>query len=160
MTNAEVGRTYREAEVRGLSNVECVIVLYDMLVSDLRKGIVFLENGEIEERAKVLKHALLVLGQLQGSLQMESGGEAAERLYGLYSLARAKILEAQIKKRPQLLEEIIKTMTSVRAIWVQVRDSQQPVADAKESTAKPIPPSNPWQVADEDAGNHCNVWCS
>ena len=128
MKQAEVSRSYREAEIRGASSVECTIMLYDTLVADVRKAIRCLGEGDIEGRTEALVHGLLVLEQLQGTLQMESGGAAAEQLYRLYSLARAKILEGQIKCRVRLLEEIVEAMLTVRAMWVEVREKCQPVA--------------------------------
>jgi flagellin-specific chaperone FliS len=49
-------------------------------------------------------------------------------LYRLYSLARAKILEGQIKRRTRLLQEIVEAMVTVRAMWVEVRDRCHPIA--------------------------------
>ena len=128
MRQAEVGRSYRESEIRGASSVECTIMLYDTLIADVRKAIRCLGEGNIEGRTHALVHGLLVLEQLQGTLQMESGGAAAEQLYRLYSLARAKILEGQIKRRGSLLQEIVEAMLAVRAMWVEVRENCQPVA--------------------------------
>jgi flagellar protein FliS len=141
MTKADISRSYREAEIRGATSVECTIMLYDMLIADVRKAIQYLSEGNIEGRTNALVHGLLVLEQLQGTLQMESGGEAAEHLYRLYSLARAKIMEGQIKCRARLLEEIVEAMLAVRAMWVEVREDCQPAATSPE----------PWQVRAESA---------
>jgi flagellar protein FliS len=127
MSKADVSRNYREAEIRGATSVECTIMLYDMLVADVRKAIQYLGEGNIEGRTNALVHGLLVLEQLQGTLQMESGGEAARHLYRLYSLARAKIMEGQIKCHARLLEEIVEAMLAVRAMWVDVKQNCQPL---------------------------------
>jgi len=108
--------------------VECTILLYDMVISDVRKAIQYLGEGNIEGRTNALVHGLLVLEQLQGGLQMESGGDAAKHLYRLYSLARAKILEGQIKCRAPLLAEIVDALVAVRVMWVEVREKSQPVS--------------------------------
>jgi flagellar protein FliS len=97
VTQTEVSRNYREAAIRGASSVECTIMLYEIVIADLNKAVKFLGTGDIEGRSNALVHCLSALEQLQGTLQMESGGEAAEHLYRLYSLARAKILEGQLK---------------------------------------------------------------
>ena len=102
-------------------------MLYDVLITDVRKAIQCLAEGNIEGRTNALVHALLVLEQLQGTLQMESGGEAAKHLYRLYSLARAKILEGQLKCRARLLEEIVEAMLAVRVMWVEVKERCQPI---------------------------------
>ncbi len=147
MTPTEVNRNYREAAIRGASSVECTIMLYDIVISDVRKAIVHLGSGEAEARSSALVHCLEALEQLQGTLQMETGGEAAEHLYRFYSLARAKILEGQLTCKVQLFEEIVRSMQEVRALWVQVKDQCQSV-DVPE----------PWAVPLEDGSTPNGAW--
>jgi flagellar protein FliS len=128
MTQTEVSRSYREAAIRGANSVECTIMLYDIVIDDLRKAVTCLATGDIEARSNALVHSLNALEHLQGTLQMESGGEAARHLYRFYSLARAKILEGQIKCRTQLFEEIVKSMQQVRALWVEVKEKCEPAS--------------------------------
>ncbi len=146
MTQAEIKRSYREAEIRGASSVECTIMLYDMAIADLRKAIECLGQGDIEGRTNALVHSLQVLEQLQGTLQMESGGAAAKHLYGFYSLARAKILEGQMKCRGRLLEEILEAMQRVQAMWKEVRESCQP-------TPVRAGGAEPWMVVEESSAS-------
>lgn len=115
-------------------------MLYDMVIADVRKAVECLAQGDIEGRSSALAHCLDALGYLQGTLQMETGGEAAQQLYRFYSIARAKVLEGQIKCRARLFEEIIESMRQVRALWVQVKEDNQPVA---------VP--EPWAVVTEEA---------
>jgi len=144
MNQKELSRRYREAEIRGASSVECVIMMYDIAIADLRKSLGCLSAGDIEGRTNALVHCLAVLEQLQGSLQMESGGEAARQLYRFYSLARAKILEGQIKCRAPLLQEILASFQRVREMWLEVKgQSQTP------------PPSEPWAAPTQ---SHAGAW--
>lgn len=126
MTHTEVSLNYREALIRGASSVECTIMLYDVVISDVRKAIQCLANGDIEGRSNALAHCLDALGYLQGTLQMETGGDAAQHLYRFYSLARAKILEGQIKCNARLFDEIVESMQQVRTLWVEVKENCQP----------------------------------
>ena len=139
MTQTEVSRSYREAAIRGASSVECAIMLYDVVIADLRKAIQCLTDGDVEGRSSALAHCLNALGYLQGTLQMDTGGEAAQHLYRFYSLARAKILEGQIKCHARLFEEIVESMQQVRALWVQVKENCQPAT-----------PPEPWTVPTEE----------
>jgi flagellar protein FliS len=138
MTQAEISREYRRSQIRGASSVECTIMLYDLAIADLRKAIQCIDDGDIEGRTNALVHSLHVLAHLQGSLQMESGGEAAKHLYSFYSLARAKVLEGQMKCRAKLLSEIVEAMLRVRTMWEEVKQ------DAK---AAGMP--EPWPIPQE-----------
>ena len=87
---------YLRAAVEGASSVGMVTMLYDRLVADLQRAIVAIQQHDIETRCAQMKHAFLIVQQLEGSLDHENGGEAARNLSALYSYARAKMLEAQI----------------------------------------------------------------
>ena len=150
MTQNDVSKSYREATIRGSSSVECVIMLYDVVVADLRNAIQCLAEGDIEGRTNAVTHSLNALGYLQGTLQMETGGDAAKHLYHFYSLARAKILEGQIKCHARLFEEIVVSMLQVRALWVQVKEDCPPVA-------VPITGPEPWAMPGEEISAR-GVW--
>jgi len=121
MNQTEIGKMYREAEIHGASSVDCTVMLYDILIVDVRRAIECLKENDIEGRTNALVHGLLVLEQLQLNLRMESGGEVAKHLYRLYSMARAKILEAQLKSHAKLLQEILGAMLRMREMWEEVR---------------------------------------
>src|SRR5271170_404997 len=99
--------SYRETAVRGASPVRLVICLYEQTISDLRRAAVALEKGDIEARTRNINHAVLVIGQLQGTLDMERGGAVARNLLKFYSLLRAGLVEAQGKQSKQILEQQI-----------------------------------------------------
>jgi flagellar protein FliS len=123
MTHQEIGSTYRETGAAGANQFELVAMLYDVLLDDLRRAIQAIRSGNVEARSFELQHALRVLEQLQGSLNMEHGNEVAANLDRLYSIVRAKILEAQWKVSGGILESQIKLLEPVRDAWKQA--SQQ-----------------------------------
>jgi len=106
--------------VRGASPVRLVISLYEQAIEDLRRAAIALDAGEIEKRTSEINHALLVIAQLQGSLDMERGGEVARNLARFYGVVRAGLTEAQIKQSPILLEQQISQLTEVREAWLEV----------------------------------------
>ncbi len=137
MNSASVLLNYRKAAVMNASPVGLVIILYDTLVGDLTRAIDAIEKGDIEGRSAQIKHALLVLHQLEGSLDMEKGGEAAVNLSRFYSFVRGKLLEAHIKVQPDVLKQQIDMILDVRQAWQQV-DVPQPV---QPNPAGSLPPS-------------------
>ena len=111
---------YLRAAVEGASSVGMVTMLYDRLVADLQRAIEAIRQRDIETRCAQMKHAFLIVQQLEGSLDHENGGEAARNLAALYSYARAKMLEAQIKEDVRTLEKLIGHFVEVRGAWQQV----------------------------------------
>jgi flagellar protein FliS len=126
--------SYRENAVRGASPVRLVICLYEQAISDLRRAAVALETGDIEARARNINHALLVIGQLQGTLDVGRGGKVARNLLKFYSLLRAGLVEAHGKQSREILDQQIAVLAIVHEAWQQVeRDTTTPKSAAMET---------------------------
>ena len=111
---------YQEAGARNASAIELVIMLYDILARDLHAAIEAMEAGNIELRTAKVKHGLLALQQLEGTLNMDGGGELATNLSRFYSMMRGQMLKAQIRQDAALLRELIQLLFSVREAWVEL----------------------------------------
>jgi len=129
-------RNYLNAAVQNASQVGLVIIVMDLLVADLRRVIEAMSRGEIEKRTAELNHAFLALQQLEGSLDLEHGGEAAKNFSRFYSAVRAKLLEAHIKVDPELFQRQIDLILDVRAAWEQV---DRPAAQQLTNSAQTMP---------------------
>jgi flagellar protein FliS len=111
---------YQEAAVRNASAIELVIMLYDILARDLHAAIEAMEAGNIELRTAKVKHGLLALQQLEGTLNMDEGGELATNMSRFYSMMRGQMLKAQIRQDAAVLRELIQLLFSVREAWVEL----------------------------------------
>ena len=99
--------SYREAAVRGASPVRLVICLYQQAIEDLRRAVIALEKRDAEARTRAINHALVVIGQLQGTLDMERGGDVAKNLDRFYNVVRAGLVDAQFKQSAAILTQQI-----------------------------------------------------
>jgi flagellar protein FliS len=131
--------SYRRAAVQNASAVGLVIIMYDMLIEDVREVIEALKQGDIEKRATALKHGFLVLGQMEGTLDMEKGGTAAVNLAQFYSVLRANLLDAHIKSSVEKFQRQIELMLEVRQAWEQVNKPDAAAATAVEAAENPEP---------------------
>jgi flagellar protein FliS len=149
----EAKLTYRENAVRGATPIGLVVILFDAAIDDMRRAI---RAGVIEERATAIRHAMLVLQQLQGTLDFEKGGQIARQFEQFYNLIRAKLLESQLRNSPELVQQQIQFMTEVRECWVQAENQLQPkpnpgavvataVASAR-SAAEEAAPTSEWSA--------------
>jgi flagellar secretion chaperone FliS len=109
--------SYRRLAVEGASPIGLLVALIDQLISDLRQAATALHNNDIEVRCRELNHAALVVGQLESWVDRKNGGDNAELLLRFYSMIRAKMMEASIKKSAQVLEKLIEEMARVRTSW-------------------------------------------
>jgi flagellar secretion chaperone FliS len=125
---------YQEAAVRNASAIELVIILYDVLARDLHEAIEAMTGGDIEGRSAKLKHGLLVLQQLEGTLSMDEGGELATNMSRFYSMLRSQMMKAQIQQDEGILRELVQLLFSVREAWGEL--NQRLSASSEEVVAQ------------------------
>ena len=120
MTNT---MNYAAEAATGVTPTGLVIRLYETVIADLGRAIIAVRDGDIEKRTFELQHALTVLGHLQGSLDMERGGEPAVLLDRFYGLAREQIFQSQVKQVAKPLEELMHDLIQLRDAWIEVEKS-------------------------------------
>jgi flagellar protein FliS len=131
-------QAYRESGITGDDPVNLIVLLHDQLLRDLHRALDAFEKQDIPRRANEVDHALLVIGQLQGTLNLESGGEVAQNLEAFYSLLRDNLLRAVVEGSSVLLEKQSQHIVGLREAWLEVRREQLPEPrSGPQSTAPP-----------------------
>jgi flagellar protein FliS len=130
---------YRETAVRGASPVQLVLCLYEQAIEDLRRAVLAMKEGKIESRTAHINHAFLVIAQLEGSLDMERGGEVARNLAKFYGLVRSGLIEAQQKQSARILEQQITQLSAVHEAWLEVERTTE--ASARPVQSRPVAPA-------------------
>jgi len=114
---------YRASAVREATPAGLVLILYDILVGDLRLAINSMQSGDVEQRCERLKHGLSALQLLEGSLDHVNGGDTAHSLARFYSHIRNQVLQAQFENDARILEQQIELIFSVREAWQEVNSA-------------------------------------
>ena len=146
-------QAYREAALADDDPVHLIVLLHDQLLRDLHRALDAFEKKDIPRRANEIDHALLVLGQLQGTLNLESGGEVALNLETFYNLTRDNLLRAVIEGSPALIEKQSQHIVGLREAWLEVR-RQQPAPDPQGVSV--APPTRYGQ--DDDDPERVSTW--
>ncbi|MGB4006908.1 MAG: flagellar export chaperone FliS, partial [Halanaerobiales bacterium] len=58
-----------------------------------------------------------IISELMVSLDMEQGGEIARNLYNLYDYMNRRLIQANIRKDPALVDEVINLLSSLKESW-------------------------------------------
>lgn len=142
MSAGSAEMNYRTAAMQQATPAGLMVILYDLLTADLQRAIAAMEEGVIEGRSRYLKHALLVLQILQGSLDLSNGGTMEHSLWRFYAHLRTQIMAAQFRSDPAILQQQIVLILDVRGAWHQAEhQTPKPIADGllaskrRESTA-------------------------
>jgi flagellar secretion chaperone FliS len=119
-------RIYQDSAIRGATPIELVVLLYDSVIEDMRRAAEAMQKSDVEVRSNKVSHALIILQQLQGTLDFERGGSAARQFEQFYNPVRAKLLEAQMRGSADLMRQQIRYMSEVRDCWAQARRILEP----------------------------------
>ena len=117
-------QAYRQSEITSDNPLHLVVLLYDQLLRDLSRALDAFDRQDIPRRCEEIDHALLVLAQLQGTLNHESGGEVAQTLDTFYNVVRDGLLLATVQGSPELLKKQWQNVLRVREAWIEI-DRQQ-----------------------------------
>ncbi|MGD0797054.1 MAG: flagellar export chaperone FliS [Acidobacteriaceae bacterium] len=144
-------QAYRRTAVEGASGFGLLIALYDTLAGDLRRAADAQRRNDIQQRCKEINHALLVIGYLDDWIDREDGGELAQRLITFYATMRSRLIEAQSRNEPQLLDEQMDLVLAIRGTWhdLEVRASSvlQTPAATQDQTYPGTQPAQPERSA-------------
>lgn len=132
MTNPRTA--YRETNGHGATAVRLVVLLYEQIIQDLTQAAQAIEENNIELRTNRINHALDVICLLQGTLNMEVGGQVARNLARFYETMRANLWEAQLQVSKQALLRQITDVLTLREAWAEVDRAETAVL-----IPKPVP---------------------
>jgi flagellar protein FliS len=119
-------KIYQDNAVQGAAPIDLVVILYDAAIEDMRRALAAMKKSEIEARTAAVQHAFIILQQLQGTLDFERGGSSARQFEQFYNVVRAKLLEAQLRSSPELMQQQIRCLSEVRDCWLQAKRMLQP----------------------------------
>lgn len=120
MKLSDAAVAYRETASLGASPVGMVVLLYERLVQDIHNAVAALDAHDVELRSRHVNHALLILQQLQGTLNFDAGAQSARQLDAFYNVVRGKLLEAQIRQSRELMLQQAKAVAEVREAWAKL----------------------------------------
>lgn len=120
------------SEVTRARPTRVVVMLYEEAIASLVAAIEAMEQNEIEERCNRVNVVTEIIATLHMSLDMENGGEIADRLGSLYRFILAQLIRVNIHSDAAGAAKIIELLTPLRNAWEEV---DQRMADGADSTA-------------------------
>lgn len=106
-----------------------VMMLFDAAVAAVSMARIHITANEIPQKGAAISKAIdLITNGLAASLDVEAGGELAERLAALYDYMAQRLLFANLKNSMAALDEVSELLGSLRDAWAQIAPGQQAAA--------------------------------
>ncbi|WP_027108790.1 flagellar export chaperone FliS [Lacticigenium naphthae] len=117
MAYAKPASVYKENQVTTASPKQLVILLYQAAVKNMRLAELAIDSKENDKVNKHLIKAQDIIQELASTLNFEQGGEVAQNLADLYAYLLPQLIQANIKKDKEKIEQCRKIMNELLEAW-------------------------------------------
>lgn len=119
MLQAQVNK-YQDIGISTASRGGLILLAYEGAIKFINQAKVNIEKGDIPAKCGRISKAMAVIEELKASLNMEDGGEIAERLYALYDYMMRQLVMANLKSDPKVLDEVLSLLKTLYSAWTEV----------------------------------------
>jgi flagellar secretion chaperone FliS len=129
--------SYRRIATQTAPPGQLILMLFDGALLSLERALTGFDYNDPREKNQTihnnLQRALDIIRQLNNSLNLEAGGKLAETLRSLYYHFDRRILESNLKKRRDGVDEVIIHLKELRDAWAEMLAKQKPEQSEPES---------------------------
>ncbi len=127
-------KNYREVEIETASGLKLVVMLYAGAVKFLNLAKEGIHHRKLDMANNNIIKAQDIVSELMSSLNFEAG-EIAHNLYSLYIYINRRLLEANIEKNTEIINEVIKLLNTLKDAWESILKTQKSVEITKKSSS-------------------------
>lgn len=120
MNNQLAYQRYQQVQVETANQGQLLIMLLQGCIKFLRIAVRNIEEKDLVEAHNHIIKAQNIIFELMNTLDREQGGQIAENLYALYDFMITQLLQANVKKDPELIEVVEDLMTDLLHTWQQI----------------------------------------
>ena len=125
-------QAYFQTGVTTTGQGDILLMLYDGAIKFMNQAKERLEANDMAGKGNNITKALQILDELSVTLDMQKGGELSETLRNLYIFCTNRLVMANIKKSTEMIDEVIKIITGLRAAFAAIVD----LPEAQEAAAQ------------------------
>ena len=118
MTPANGYEAYAKNKITMASPAELTLMLYDGAIKFCNIAIVAIENNDYAKANTNIQKAERIIGEFQATLDFKY--EVAKDFDNVYKYLMQRLLEANMKKDIEILEEVLKHLRTMRDTWKEV----------------------------------------
>ena len=102
-----------------------VLMLFEGALAAIAQARLKLSAGDVAGRGKAISKAISIIQDgLRNSLDVQKGGELAERLSALYEYVTMRLLDANLHAKQEALDEAAHLISELHAGWAAIAPSK------------------------------------
>jgi len=115
-----------ETGVVAASPHQLIVMLYEGAQLAVRMAIKHMNEGDIAQKsAAITKASNIIMDGLRAALDLQQGGEIAQRLDALYDYMNNRLMYAHISNQTAPLEELLGLLNEIHDAWKQIAPAAQ-----------------------------------
>ncbi|WP_270406274.1 flagellar export chaperone FliS [Paenibacillus timonensis] len=118
--NISAYQSYQKNKYETASPHRLILMLYNGAVQYAMRAQRAIQSGDVKETNLYIQKTQAILYELISSLNEKEGGELARNLKNLYLYIIDRLIQANIKKNPDYIEEIIGHLNELKSAWEQI----------------------------------------
>lgn len=110
-----------QTQVQTASPHQLITLLFEGALSAMEIARLHMEKGDPAQKGKMISQAIDIVGNgLKVSLNLEGGGELAQRLHALYDYIVRRLLTANLHNDIAALVEARELLAEIHSAWIQI----------------------------------------
>jgi flagellar protein FliS len=124
----KVKQAYLQTQVSTTTPGQLVVMLYDGAIKFLNQAKERMAEKNYAEKGILISRTLDIIAELDSSLNMEKGGKISQNLHSLYIYSQNKLLQANLKVSPEMVDEVLNILTPLRNAFAEIVNKPEAIA--------------------------------
>lgn len=110
---------YKNMQIQTATPGQLILMLYEGAIKFCKLAKKGIEEKNLMDANKYLIKVQDIITELMISLDMKAGGEIAKNLYSLYDYMLRRLLDANIKKSAEIVDEVQGLIEELKDAWAE-----------------------------------------
>ncbi|MCG7384099.1 flagellar export chaperone FliS [Paenibacillus sp. ACRRY] len=119
-TNFGGYQAYQKNKYQTASPHKLTLMLYNGAIQFAGKAKEAILQQDIQQTNTWVQKTQDIVYELMSSLNLKEGGEIAKNLKNLYSYVVDQLIQANIKKQPELIDEVVHILSELKSAWESI----------------------------------------
>jgi len=119
---------YRKVQAQTAGPGQKIVMVYDGIIKNIKNAIADLQDLKPENMERIhncIQLAERLVLELRLALDKEKGGDVAKTLDGLYDFWIRHLSDANVKKDPKMLDEVLVMVQDLRDTWAKAAEEHR-----------------------------------
>lgn len=132
----KANQIYVQTKFTTVGQGELLLLLYDGALKFLAQAKEKMLAKDYTAKGQLISKALDVINELDSSLNREAGGDLAKNLHQLYFLCSTRLLQANLRMDPALIDSVAEILSGLRSAYAQIVAKPEAQAAAEQIAAR------------------------